>query len=621
MIDNKNGETAGPLELAVHRKDGSKVLVETRSYPVEIGGQTVVLGIARDITERKKAEEAVRKERDKAQKYLDIAGVIFVVLDAKGKVTLINKKGCEVLGYKEEEIIGKNWFDNFLPEEIKDNVAKVFNKLIAGEIEPAEYNENPVITKSGEERIIAWHNTVLRNEQGAITATLTSGQDITERKLADEFLRVSREKIQKQNEFLNNVLESLTYPFLVIDTDNYKVKIANAAARVAMLSKEMTCYMLSHKLDRPCDESGCSCPLNEIKKYGHAMTTEHVHPDRNGNPQHVEVHSYPILDDKGKVTDIIEYCVDITKRRRAEKALEENECRFRATFEQAAVGVAHVAPDGRFIRVNQRICDITGYTREEMLECTFQDITHPDDLDADLDYVGQVLADEISTYSMEKRYIRKDGSFVWINLTVSLLRDDSGEPKFFISVIEDITERKLTEEKLQIYQEQLRSLASELALAEERERRRIAAELHDQISQTLALSKMNLQSLGKSAGFTDNSMFNDIVESITNTIEQVQHLTFDLSSPTLYKFGLEKAIDELLHDQLHKTGVTYEFTYDKSSKPLDEDIMVILFQSVRELLINIIKHARAQRITVAIQRDFDNITITVDDDGVGFKAN
>jgi two-component system sensor histidine kinase UhpB len=285
------------------------------------------------------------------------------------------------------------------------------------------------------------------------------------------------------------------------------------------------------------------------------------------------------------------------------------------------VGVAHVAPDGRFIRVNQRFCDIAGYSREEMLECTFQDITHPDDLDADLDYVRQVLADEISTYSMEKRYIKKDGSFVWINLTVSLLRDDSGEPKFFISVIEDITERKLTEEKLQIYQEQLRSLASELALAEERERRRIAAELHDQISQTLALAKINLQSLGKSAGLADNSMLNDIVESITNTIEQVQHLTFDLSSPTLYKFGLGKAIDELLHDQLHKTGVTYELTYDKSSKPLDEDIMVLLFQSVRELLINIIKHARAQKVTVAIQRDFDNITITVNDDGVGFKAN
>src|SRR6266545_3202115 len=127
--------------------------------------------------------------------------------------------------------------------------------------------------------------------------------------------------------------------------------------------------------------------------------------------------------------------------KQAEPALQESEQRFRSTFEQAAVGIAHVAPDGHWLRVNQRLCEIVGYTRAELIERTFHDITYPADIDADLAYIHQMLAGDIMTYSMEKRYIRKDGSLIWINLTVSLVRDISGAPKYFISVIEDITER------------------------------------------------------------------------------------------------------------------------------------------------------------------------------------
>jgi two-component system sensor histidine kinase UhpB len=117
--------------------------------------------------------------------------------------------------------------------------------------------------------------------------------------------------------------------------------------------------------------------------------------------------------------------------------IHELEDRFLSTFEQAAVGIAHVAPDGAFQRTNQRFCDIVGYSREEMLTLTFHDITHPEDLEADLESVRQVLAGEIKTYSMEKRYLNKEGEVVWINLTVSLLLQDNGEPSYFIAVVED----------------------------------------------------------------------------------------------------------------------------------------------------------------------------------------
>ena len=128
--------------------------------------------------------------------------------------------------------------------------------------------------------------------------------------------------------------------------------------------------------------------------------------------------------------------------------LRESEQRFRVTFDQAAVGIAHVGPDGRWLRVNQKLCDIVGYEREELLRHTFQDITHPDDLDADLEYVRKMLAGEIQTFSMEKRYIQRKGTPVWSQLTVSLARGPQGEARYFISIVEDITARKQLEEQL-----------------------------------------------------------------------------------------------------------------------------------------------------------------------------
>src|SRR5689334_788511 len=122
-----------------------------------------------------------------------------------------------------------------------------------------------------------------------------------------------------------------------------------------------------------------------------------------------------------------------TEEERAEEAGRESEERFRATFEQAAVGMALVGLDGRWLRVNHKLCALVGYTHDEMMRLTFQNITHPDDLAADLAYVQRLLAGEIETYSMEKRYVRKDRSLVWVNLTVSLARTPRGRPDYFIS--------------------------------------------------------------------------------------------------------------------------------------------------------------------------------------------
>lgn len=139
---------------------------------------------------------------------------------------------------------------------------------------------------------------------------------------------------------------------------------------------------------------------------------------------------------------------DLTGRKQVEERINATEARFRATFEQAAIGIAHIAIDGSWLMANQRICDMTGYQRDELENLTFQDITHPDDLNADLELFNSVIAGERDNYSMEKRYFRKDGAVIWINLTVAVVRLHGGSPSYFISMIEDISARKEMEESL-----------------------------------------------------------------------------------------------------------------------------------------------------------------------------
>ncbi len=138
---------------------------------------------------------------------------------------------------------------------------------------------------------------------------------------------------------------------------------------------------------------------------------------------------------------------EIAIRKQADKSLRESEEKYRITFNNADVGIAHIGINGSWLKVNQKLSDIVGYTHDELIGLTFQDITYPADLETDLEYVSQLLDNKIQTYTMEKRYIRKDRSIVWINLTVSLVRSISGDPEYFISIVEDISKRKKAEEE------------------------------------------------------------------------------------------------------------------------------------------------------------------------------
>ncbi len=165
---------------------------------------TGVSVISVDITRQKRAELKVQKEMVKSQQYLDISGVMFVAINKDSKITLVNKKLCETTGYKEEELIGKNWFKKMIPERLQKEIIPVSQKLLAGKIEPVEYFENPILTKSGKEIIIAWHNTILKDDNGNITGHLSSGDDITEQLILKNKLKENEELLRTVTDYTND---------------------------------------------------------------------------------------------------------------------------------------------------------------------------------------------------------------------------------------------------------------------------------------------------------------------------------------------------------------------------------------------------------------------------------
>lgn len=162
-----------------------------------------------EINERQKAEDTIRTEKERARQYLDIMGGILVALDAGGRITLINRKGCSILGREEYEIMGMDWFEIAIPETIRGEIRSTFARIMSGNIDTVEYYENPVINKAGTERLIAWNNTIIKNPSGKPIGTLSSGTDITERRQAEESLRETNARLGEALEQLKHAQEQV----------------------------------------------------------------------------------------------------------------------------------------------------------------------------------------------------------------------------------------------------------------------------------------------------------------------------------------------------------------------------------------------------------------------------
>ncbi|WP_449658028.1 histidine kinase dimerization/phosphoacceptor domain -containing protein [Amazonocrinis nigriterrae] len=311
---------------------------------------------------------------------------------------------------------------------------------------------------------------------------------------------------------------------------------------------------------------------------------------------------------------------EITERQRIEEALRESEQRFRAAFHQAAVGIAHVAIDGRWLLVNQRLCDIVGYTPQELQLGSFQDITYPDDLEAALQYIKQILAGDIQTFSLEKRYIRKDNSLVWVNVTVSLLRETSGVPKYFISVVEDISERQAALQERQKSQEQLQ--------ASLREKEVLLKEIYHRVKNNLQVisSLLSLQS-----EYIKDKSDMEIFQQSQQRIASMALIHEKMyQSPDLARINFSEYVQDLVASlrtsyEVNASAITLKLNIDEHIL-LGLDTAIPCGLIIHELVSNSLKYAfpvgREGEISIEITEIVaGQILLSVSDNGIGLPSN
>jgi len=323
-------DSGKPAHVICPDETGCRIF-ENDAYPF-LNGEGVltdVVKLTRDITSQVKNEELLREERDNARKFFDISGVAMIVIGADRKVIQINRVGCDILGYLEEEVVGKDWFDTFVPLNVRQATVSVFEKLVAGEIEPAEFFENTVLNKIGQERLFAWHNTVLEDANGKIWGTLSSGEDITDRRQMENELRESRKKFK--------TLFELAPDAVFLEDINGKIIDCNIAAE-RMLGYSRQEFLSMSAQDLVPDYLRDALPeIMRIFSEKGEYFGEAANQRKNGEILPVDV-SIKLMELEGQKR-IFVIVKDITERKKAQAELMQ--AHKLASTGQLAAGVAH----------------------------------------------------------------------------------------------------------------------------------------------------------------------------------------------------------------------------------------------------------------------------------------
>jgi PAS domain S-box-containing protein len=350
-------------EWVFRHKDGSLMQVELviSVQRREGRGPRGYVSIHRDITPRKEAEEKVRAERDRAQAYLDVAGVILLALDRRGRVGMVNRKGLEVLGYREEELVGRDWFELCLPPEERAEVREIFGRLMAGEVDQAGHAVNLVVAKDGSRRVVDWRNALIRDHKGRITGTLSSGEDITAQRKTEEELQ----------QIFNMSLDMIC----IADINDIRfIKVNPAFTTVLGYSEEELLGKSFLEFIHPDDvEPTQRVVAEKLRRGDRVLHFENRYLKKDGGHVWLEWLSHP-LPEQG-ITFAVAH--DITQRRQAEKARALLEQQLRRSQKMEAVGTlaGGIAHD-----FNNILAAILGYT-ELALEANRQGRSTPHELE------------------------------------------------------------------------------------------------------------------------------------------------------------------------------------------------------------------------------------------------
>ena len=332
-----------------------------------------------------------------------------------------------------------------------------------------------------------------------------------------------------------------------------------------------------------------------------------------------------------------------------ERALRESEELYRSTFERAALGVAQVSPDGRWLRVNPKFCEMVAYTKTELLKLKVSDIAHPEELNDHNAQFEKLVAEFTDGFARETRFVRKDGSFSWVNLSVSSVRDAHREVKYLVCVMEDINERKRLEEAVRQNEKQLRDqlelkirertaelerknskleqqtqlvrdLSGHLMKSQDDERRRIARELHDSVGQLLAAMGMNSSTVVREKDKLTPKAGKCVEENIelaAQVLSEIRTMSHLLHPPLLDEIGLNSALKWYVEGFVERSKIDVRLEISPDLGRLAPDVEISLFRIVQECLINVHRHSESASASVRVSRSPREVTLEVKDNGKG----
>lgn len=383
------------------------------------------------------------------QKIIDLADIIYVALDVKQTVTMINKKGCEILGYKKQDIIGRNWFDNFIPKGLQSEIKKIFSQMITGKIEPLEFFENPVLSKKGKEHIISWHNTILYDDSGQITGTMSSGRDITEIKIAET-------KIQIEKAYLDQLFENAQEAIILSKNDGSIIRANKDFYSLFGYSPEEVIGKNIDKLITLNEHFESASTITQNVAAGKNIAIETKRRKKDGNLVDVSILAAPIIIE-GKKVAVYGIYRDISERKNIENALKLNEEKFKTLYENVPTGMYLTSIDGKILEANPALIKMLGFKSfEELSKINLEEngfaknYTRKNFLNA-IEKDGEIRG-------FETKWLRKDKKEIQVKENAKALRNKEGKIISFQGSVEDITDIKKANDLIKQSEEKYRSI-------------------------------------------------------------------------------------------------------------------------------------------------------------------
>lgn len=595
-------------------------------------------------------EKALRESEERYRSLVKQSSDGVYIFDPKtAKILEANDQFKKMLGYSEEEIPGLSLYDIVINRKsiIDSGIKKILRDGVY------IYGLRHYRCKNGSMIDVEISGTLIH--YGEARVVMVNLRDVTERKKSERKLKIQATQLREQAELLDIADDAI----IVLNMDDRIVFWNHGAEERYGWTKDEACGRIGYELLN----TEFPEPLGKIKaKLKREGRWEGELVQRKRSEEKVVVESRWALrrDHENRPIAIMEINNDITERKQAQiglqKAKEDLEVRvaartrelqsanerlmielsrrkriedmlqkgaerYRNLFVNSPLGIYRVNGDGRILMANPTLIRMLGYSSFDELTATSQKKR-----DYEPSYLRRKIKDRLEregrVRGFETKWRKSDKSIIFVRENAKAIRSSDGALLYYEGTVEDITEQKKAEEKIQSYQKQLRSLASDLSLAEERERRRIATTLHDHIGQILAISKIKLGALLESAN-NDVSLeqLKEVREHVEQAIKYTRSLTFELSPPILYDLGLESALEWLTEQLKEQRGINCIFEADSSFKPVSDEIRIVLFSAVRELLMNVTKHAQATIAKITMRRVNDNITIHVADNGIGFTVS